>query len=237
MSMISRSYGWLARQAERSEVECRIKELLLLEANPDTELLDVGCADGKFTLKVADKIGTNKIHGIEVVEEDINKARSVGINVRQGNLNQKFPYEDESFNVAIASHVIEHLANTDNFLKEIYRVLKTGGYLVIATPNLAAWPHIALLMFGKQPTIVEVSDEALVGTWSPRGGCVDRAGPAHRRIFTTGALEGLLEYYGFSIERSIGVGYFPLPNSLAKVMSYLDKRHATNIVLKARKGH
>ncbi|MDO9333401.1 MAG: hypothetical protein Q7T57_02625, partial [Dehalococcoidales bacterium] len=91
------------------------------------------------------------------------------------------------------------------------------------------------LLFGKQPTIAEVSDYALVGTWSPRGEKVDRAGPAHRRIFTMGALKGLLEYYGFAIERAVGAGYFPLSGLPGKVMSRLDKWHATNIVVKVRK--
>ena len=235
MSVTPRIYRWLARQAEKSELECRRVELSLLEKNPKAKLLDVGCAEGQFTLRAADRIGTAGIHGIEIVEEDIAKAEANGINVCRGDLNQRLPFEDENFDIVLASHVIEHLANTDIFVKEIQRILKVGGYLVIATPNLAALLHILFLLFGKQPTIAEVSDEALVGTWSSRGNCVDRVGPAHRRIFTLGALKGLLEYYGFKVERAIGTGFFPLPNLLAKVMGSIDKRHATNIVIKARK--
>ena len=236
MSIISRIYDWLAMQAEKSEIECRRMGLSLLEENPNAQLLDLGCGDGKLTLKAAERIGTTNIYGIEIVKEDIDEARANGIVVHHGDLNQRFPFEDESFEVIIASHVIEHLSNTDIFVTEVHRVLKLGGYSVIATPNLAACHQVLFLLCGKQPTIAEVSDTALVGTWSPRGSCVDRAGPAHRRIFTMGALKELLEYYGFKVERAIGTGFFPLPNPIARIMCHIDKRHATDIVIKARKS-
>jgi methionine biosynthesis protein MetW len=226
---------WLAEQAKKSESECRSVELSILEKNPDAKVLDLGCGDGRVTLNIAREIGTENIFGVEIVDDDINRAKAKGIDVHSGDLNQTLPFEDHMFDIVIASHVIEHLANTDIFLTEINRVLKIGGYLLVATPNLAAWHNIFFLLFGKQPTIAEVSDYSLVGTWSPRGKKIDRAGPAHRRIFTIGALKGLIEYYGLSSERVIGTGYFPLSGFGGKLMSGLDKQHATNIVIKARK--
>lgn len=225
----------LKKWAEKSELKCREAELSLLEANPDAELLDLGCGDGSFTMKAAEKVGTKKVYGVDIFEEDINAAKSRGMDVWRANLNQELPLPNESFDVVIASHVIEHLCETDTFLKEINRIISMGGYLVIATPNLAAWHHIAFLLFGKQPTIAEVSDEALVGTLSPRGNRIDRHGPAHRRIFTMGALIGLLEYHGFNCERIIGVGFFPTTGRFAAIMSRLDLAHAINILVKARK--
>ncbi len=235
MSIKSNAYDWLGIQAEKSEDECRRVEISLLEENPDAWLLDLGCGDGQFTAKAMAKIGVKKAYAIEIVDDDIIKARAKGIEVYKGDLNGNLPFDDGTFDIIIASHVIEHLNDTDTFLKEVYRNLKVGGYLVIATPNLAAWIHVFFLIFGKQPTIAEVSDYALVGTWSPRGEKVDRAGPAHRRIFTMGALKGLLEYYGLEVERALGTGYFPLSGLFGRVMSCLDKWHAANIVIKARK--
>lgn len=235
MSISSKLLDWLGKQAGKNEGECRRVELSLLQKNKNAQLLDLGCGYGRFTLRAGKTIGSKGLHGVEIVDEKIDKARERGIDVRKGDLNQKLPFQNESFDVIIASHIIEHLDNTDTFVKEIYRVLKPGGYLIIATPNLAACANILFLLFGKQPSIAEVSDHALVGTWSPRGKSVDRTGPAHRRIFTTGALRELLEHYGFRIETTAGVGFFPLPNQLARIMCRIDKNHASNIVIKATK--
>lgn len=228
-------YEWLKIKAEESEAECRDVEISLMEKNPNAWLLDLGCGDGEFTSKAMRQIGVSKACAIELVDDNIIKAKARGIDTYKRDLNIKLPFNEGMFDVIIASHVIEHLNDTDTFLAETYRTLKVGGYLIIATPNLAAWTHIVYLIFGKQPTIAEVSDCALVGTWSPRNDNVSRIGLAHRRIFTIGALKGLLEYYRFKVEIIIGAEHFPLSGTLARAMSKIDKCHATNIVIKARK--
>lgn len=235
MSISSMLLSYLKKQAERSEVESREAELSLVEKSPGAELLDLGCADGEFTIRVAKRIGTRNIHGVEVVDGDARRAEANGIDVHRGDLNEGLPFKSETFDVIIASHIIEHLCGTDTFIREAHRTLKVGGYIIIATPNLASFPNILFLLLGKQPTVMEVSDEALVGTWSPRGRSVGRIGPAHRRVFTLSALKGLLEYHGFKVEKSIMSGFLPFPNSVARILSHIDKRHATNITVKARK--
>jgi predicted SAM-dependent methyltransferase len=50
-----------------------------------------------------------------------------------------FPFPDSSFHFVYSEHMIEHISYTagENMLAECYRVLKAGGRLRIATPNLA----------------------------------------------------------------------------------------------------
>jgi ubiquinone/menaquinone biosynthesis C-methylase UbiE len=77
------------------------------------------------------------------------KAKSKGIVVFKANLNKSFPLPDNSIDQVCANQVIEHRIDTDNFVSEIYRVLKPNGSVVIATENLASWHNIAaLLLFG-----------------------------------------------------------------------------------------
>lgn len=45
-----------------------------------------------------------------------------------------FPFQDNEFDSVIANEVFEHVFNLDNFLREIYRVLKPGGILLITVP-------------------------------------------------------------------------------------------------------
>jgi len=223
-------------RADAIDAHCREAILSLLERDPTAQLLDLGCADGTFTSRIARRVGTTSVCGIDAVLENIASAKARGVDACLANLDQGIPLEDESFHVICASHVIEHVCDTDLIVRETYRLLRNGGYLVIATPNLAATHNILLLIFGRQPTIAEVSDVALVGTVSPRGNCVARVGPSHRRIFTFPALRGLLEYHGYRVEKTVAAGYFPLPAILSRGMCLIDRVHSTNIVLKARKG-
>lgn len=45
------------------------------------------------------------------------------------------PFEDNAFDYVFIKSVIEHIANTDLFLSEIYRTLKPGGIVIVLTPD------------------------------------------------------------------------------------------------------
>ncbi len=47
---------------------------------------------------------------------------------------QATPYSDMSFDLVIASHILEHVADDTKALKEIYRILKPEGYAILQTP-------------------------------------------------------------------------------------------------------
>jgi methionine biosynthesis protein MetW len=233
-NVISRLSAYLGQQAA---TECRQAELSFCELNSDARLLDCGCSDGEFTLKKAENIGTRKIYGIDVVEENVNKAKAKGIEVYCGDLDQRFPFEDETFDVVSASQVIEHVSNTDGFLREVLRVLKRGGYVIISTPNLASLDSIFLLLGGWQPGLANVSDEIAAGiltVWDRH--ISPDTGPLHRRSFTIRALRELIEYHRFKVEHELGCGFYPLPLPISKVLAFIDRRHASYIVVKARKS-
>ncbi len=229
-------WDWLQKQADLNEAGSRDAMLAMCQrAGPVSTILDCGCSDGEFTARIAKAVKATRTLGIDVVPEQIAKARARGIEGIVGNLDGSLNVPDESVDMVVASHVVEHVANTDTLVKELYRVLKPDGYIIMTTPNLAAFTNILFLILGKQPTIAEVSDVALVGTWSPRQSSVDRTGPAHRRIFTRGSLKGLLRYYGFECEEVVGFGFLPLPPMLGKVAASLLPMYAWNIIVRARK--
>ncbi len=174
---LPRTRGLLLRRAEQIELDCRKAILSLLEYSANAILEDLGYGDGAFTTEAAKKIGTRLVYSLDKEEQNIRAARQKGIQGLQADLDESIPLASRSADVVCAIYCIEHLNSTDVFLKEIHRILKESGYLIIATPNLAAWHHVFFLMLGKQPTIAEVSDEVLVGTWSPRGNLVSRVGP------------------------------------------------------------
>ena len=218
-----------------SHKECRMSVINLLESNSKVSYLDCGCDEGSFTKQVADKIGTKKVYGIEIGKEAAAQARKKGITIKSNDLNKKFPFSDSCLDVVTANQVIEHLYDTDNFIKEIKRVLKPGGYAIISTNNLASWHNIIALLLGYQPFPNDVSSHnpslgKLIKLFEEEAGSF-----AHLRIFTYASLKQFMEYHEFIIEDIVGIGYYPLPSFIANILARLDKRHAAYLTLKVRK--
>jgi len=58
-----------------------------------------------------------------------------GINTKAANLNELWPLPSDAFDVAVALEVIEHLENPRHFFREIIRITKCGGLVIVSTPN------------------------------------------------------------------------------------------------------
>lgn len=58
---------------------------------------------------------------------------------------------------------------------------------------------------------------------------------ANVRVFTYRGLADLFEYYGFSVEKVVGSGYFMLPSTVSRFFSFIDPRHSNRLIIKARK--
>ena len=211
--------------------------LSMLEQNKNGKILDCGCGNGSFTKELAQRVGTGQVYGVEFVEELAQAAEAKGIEVYRANLNEKLPIEDETFDFLCANQIIEHLFETDLFVKEIHRVLKRGGYAIISTPNLASLHSIISLLMGKQPFTAHISNEVILGnSLNPgHGKKHEHRGSIHLRIFTCEALKQLFEYHGFKVEKIVGVGYYPFPIKIARLLSRLDKWHAAYLTMKVRK--
>jgi SAM-dependent methyltransferase len=98
------------------------------------KILDIGCGEGKFLIYAPkDHI----VSGTEIIDSDIEKSKKKGLNVIKSNLDKKLPFKDNTFDGILISHVIEHLESPYESLKEVKRILRAGGKLVILTPNFA----------------------------------------------------------------------------------------------------
>ena len=224
-----------ARVYANAAEENRNTIMRMLEPCPGGVLLDVGCASGIDTLPVAARLGVAQTIGLELDDQFIDAARDRGIDVRQTDITKPWPVEDESIDVVHSNQVIEHLAATDHFLREIRRVLRPEGYAIVSTNNLASWHNIAALIIGWQPLPAHVSDEVIVG--NPLALEEARYGEnvhRHLRIFTGRALTALAEAHGLRLDRAAGSGYYPFGPRLARAMARLDPLHAAYLVQRFR---
>ena len=195
-------------------------------------MLDLGTHRGDFTVRLAEHLGAESVSGIELIERHAAVARSRGIDVAIGDLDEGIPFPSESFDVVHANQVIEHVRRTDVLLREVRRVLRPDGRALISTNNLSSWHNVVSLGLGMQPMPMHVSDEIIVGNpLNPehRWGHRDR-GRTHLRLFTARALAELAGYHGLGVESIRAVGYYPLPPLLARLATRVDPVHGAFLV-------
>ena len=161
---------------------------LLAHAPAGARVLDVGCAEGRFTSELvhAGRVAV----GIDVAEEPLRRARERDprIDVRRVAAQGPWPLEDVSFDVVWAGEVIEHVADTSGWLSEVRRVLRSGGTLVLSTPAHECLARLALGLRGR----------AFEAHFDPRSD--------HLRFYTRRTLVALLQDFGFEEVRTRALG-------------------------------
>jgi 2-polyprenyl-3-methyl-5-hydroxy-6-metoxy-1,4-benzoquinol methylase len=157
------------------------------------KVLDMGCGEGTFLKYAPENI---EAYGIDIDRKRIKELKKNKLNVKVSKID-KIPYKNEYFDGIYCSHVIEHVNDVFLLIKEIKRVLKRGGKLVIKTPNFAT-------------TYSSFYDD-----------------PTHKNPFTIVGLYRLLAMHGFKdIKIEYGTYYRPYTDviySLFSVLFYFPK--------------
>jgi len=92
-------------------------------------ILEVGTGQGKFL----EYCGKKNVIGIDIWKEGIRKFRAKGYDVRYHDASKRFPFKNASFDVVYAEQIIEHVYDGVSFVKELNRVLRKGGKVIIRT--------------------------------------------------------------------------------------------------------
>lgn len=94
------------------------------------KILDIGCGLGWFLSAVGESWNRK---GIEVSKFASDHATEFA-SVFNGTL-EEYPAEEDEFDVIVMNHVIEHLLAPEETIKIVKRILKKGGYFIVATPD------------------------------------------------------------------------------------------------------
>ncbi len=152
-------------------------------------VLDVGCGEGAFAAELA--AAGAEVTGIDVAQEPLRRAaeRQPGLDLRLVSAEPPaWALPDAAFDVVWAGEVLEHIADTAAFMSEVRRVLRSGGTLLLSTPDHGPLARLAL---GLRPG-------AFDRHFDPRSD--------HLRFYTRRTLATLLGDVRFEAVRIAGVG-------------------------------
>jgi 2-polyprenyl-3-methyl-5-hydroxy-6-metoxy-1,4-benzoquinol methylase len=102
-----------------------------------TRLLDVGCGDGDHLEGMRSRGWA--VSGVEPDRTAAEAAMRRGLRIHVGELSS-LP-DTEHFDVVTLRHVVEHVLDPVQLLRECHRVLRPGGTLIVLTPNTASIGH------------------------------------------------------------------------------------------------
>jgi SAM-dependent methyltransferase len=154
-------------------------------------VLDVGCGEGWFAAALA--AAGAEVLAVDVAAEAVRRARTAhpGLDVRLVEPEAGLPLEDAELDVVWAGETIEHVADSAGWLSELRRVLRSGGVLLLSTPDHGPLRRLWLALW--RP--------AFEAHFDPRSD--------HLRYYTRRALYDLLADFGFEELEVFGAGGVP----------------------------
>jgi cyclopropane fatty-acyl-phospholipid synthase-like methyltransferase len=156
------------------------KALAAAELRPGERVLDLGAKWGGLGIRAREAGFEVEYTGLDLSEENVQKAAELGLDVRQADVTERLPLDDAEVDCLFCLELLEHLTSPISVLAEVRRVLKDDGRAVVSVPSPYSW--------------VEVYRE-LVDRHDPEG---------HLSSFTTPVMQNLAALAGFRLERRLG---------------------------------
>ena len=189
-------------------------------------VLDVGCGNGSMLFRLTHKY--SELYGVDITPSRLDEARKTVAEkysdlpnkfyFHEGNLDQTVEFESDYFDTIICLATLEHVYDIYNLIKEVHRMLKPGGNIIVEVPNIAYFRYRVKLLFGILPVTSSPHNWEEIG-WD--GG--------HIHYFTMKKLCDFIESHGFKVTVKTGGGF------LAQLRNWWPSLLTGDIILKARK--
>ena len=167
---------------------------------PGRRVLDLGCRYGALTRAYSEG---NEVVGMDVDHEALAEAAKLGIETLHGDVTERLPVEDASFDVVVCGELLEHLPFPERTVAEVRRVLRPGGWFVGSVPNAYRVRNRLVFLLGRPP----------------------ETDPTHLHMFSPDALRGLLAEFEGPELRYVSGRFVPLSARLfANVMLFRARK-------------
>ncbi len=165
--------------------------------NPDTKIIDVGTY-GSLVPVLKDIFKISHVTCTAPFDESLPKSEITTLQDSKNgdqyvfqldrfDIEEKFPYPDEAFDVVIFTEVFEHLSvDPMHTLSEINRITKTDGWLVFSTPNCASTFSVIKILKGENPYTYPIFTKK-------------KSRDRHNREYVTREIKQLLHASGYKI--------------------------------------
>ncbi|MCA1845818.1 MAG: class I SAM-dependent methyltransferase, partial [Actinobacteria bacterium] len=205
------------------DLDRMLDQLSRRSPRPISGLLDVGCGMGALTRRIGDRLGIERLVGVDCDDDRLWAAGLRGIDTHKVDLEMdKIPLASGSVGLVTCFGVLPYLSLYDQVLGETARVLEDGGWFLFSMPNLASHQNRLAILFGYQPSQVDVSSQ-FRGAGTLRRRPLNRQGmPPLLHAATLRCMKELLDLYGFDVELVRGFSPRPFRNpALRRAASHL----------------
>jgi ubiquinone/menaquinone biosynthesis C-methylase UbiE len=169
-------------------------EVLRFVPDLSCRILDVGCGTGSKSKYFKKK--SNVVVGADISASQIEKAQENLNHVIIANVNDHLPFKKKEFDIVYCANVLEHIFDFTAALREMKRVLKSEGRIIIEVPNVNYWPNRILMLLGKELIWIGVGK--------------------HIRAFSKSNLKRSLVRVGFNDVKVFG-SILPIPKTKLKI--------------------